>query len=633
MTKRTGQFRHYEPLPLLRNVRYPTYQLYAVAGTGKTSLENVLTIAVLETMHWLRRRFREFEIPSELKWPEASSYDQVDCGDFTSFFIHESYKVEVIWLPEERIWTLQLIEPDLGPSPDSEKQSRPPVPGRIFETNVAYRITTDKVECGFCTLVSEPVGTTQPCEVYRLALIKHLARNPLVGLRQGCWSLKDEAHCLNGPGPIKAFQSWLKDEERMMPAVVFAEYKDNYGKAIPVLAKANPLVYNPPVLLDIEELHPAGCYKTNLIKKLKPELVYREENEISSYISELTRYRMGYAQFFTLPCEHLETFYTTTGENLRPGDVLVFEPAAFGGKVISYPYYYIKETPAFVFREIENYIQNYPKKKTMSFGKVVFLPEAKEIHGAKLLDLNRSKEEILYGFEKKLEAVRGKHEDELREKDELHAIREEELNQKIERQSEQIEGLKKLNASLREDIRSLREKHLMELAAKDREIERLQALLERPERPCDVADWVERHFAGKLIFHQRARDKMEAVAPGKVDMPLLCNALEFLAVDYRDFLVGLIDDEEMYDRCTRKYGRPFEVVSVGEVSPKRYPGEYKIKYFIGRKGKPVESLLNYHLRVGNDNERLLRIYFLFDREKKLIVVGSLPEHLPTVSFK
>ena len=94
-------------------------------------------------------------------------------------------------------------------------------------------------------MVSETVGTTQPCEVYRLALIKHLARNPIVGLRLGCWSLKDEAHCLNGPGPIKAFQSWLKDEERMMPAVVFAEHKDNYGKAIPVLAKANPLVYNP----------------------------------------------------------------------------------------------------------------------------------------------------------------------------------------------------------------------------------------------------------------------------------------------------------------------------------------------------------------------------------------------------
>ena len=96
-------------------------------------------------------------------------------------------------------------------------------------------------------------------------------------------------------------------------------------------------------------------------------------------------------------------------------DVLVFEPAAFGGKVISYPYYYIKETPAFVFREIENYIQNYPKKNHV-FWKGGVLPEAKEIHGAKLLDLNRSKEEILYGFEKKLEAVRGKHEDELREK-------------------------------------------------------------------------------------------------------------------------------------------------------------------------------------------------------------------------
>ena len=64
-----------------------------------------------------------------------------------------------------------------------------------------------------------------------------------------------------------------------------------------------------------------------------------------------------------------------------------------------------------------------------------------------------------------------------------------------------------------------------------------------------------------------------------------------------------------------------------------YPAEYKIKYFEGYKGKPVESLLDYHLKVGNDAENLLRIYFLFDETKKLIVVGSLPEHLKTSSYK
>jgi len=95
----------------------------------------------------------------------------------------------------------------------------------------------------------------------------------------------------------------------------------------------------------------------------------------------------------------------------------------------------------------------------------------------------------------------------------------------------------------------------------------------------------------------------------------------------------VIDEEEMNNRCTQKYGRPFDVVPSAGVSGVRYPKEYKIKYYLGHKGKPVESLLDYHLRVGNDNERQLRVYFLYDNEKKLIVVGSLPEHLPTVMFR
>jgi hypothetical protein len=46
-----------QPLPLLRNPTYPTYQLYAIAGLVKTPPEKVLAIVVLETLSWLRSRF------------------------------------------------------------------------------------------------------------------------------------------------------------------------------------------------------------------------------------------------------------------------------------------------------------------------------------------------------------------------------------------------------------------------------------------------------------------------------------------------------------------------------------------------------------------------------------------------
>jgi hypothetical protein len=57
--------KRHQPLPLLRNTTYPTYQLYAIAGLGKTPPEKVLVIAILEALGWLRRRFRDLDVPSD----------------------------------------------------------------------------------------------------------------------------------------------------------------------------------------------------------------------------------------------------------------------------------------------------------------------------------------------------------------------------------------------------------------------------------------------------------------------------------------------------------------------------------------------------------------------------------------
>ncbi len=197
----------YQPLLLLRNISYPTYQLYATAGRGQVSPENVLTIAILETIKWLRKRFRDFELPAELDLPNPENYCDFDVKNFKSFQIDVGYKVEVIWLNEEKIWTLQLTEPDLGIHHGKAKQGRLPVPGRIFETNIAYRVLDNQVECGFQTMVSEPKGTKEPCEVMRLAFIKHLARNANVKLFQEK-QLIDSYDMIDNPHKIKSLFSW-----------------------------------------------------------------------------------------------------------------------------------------------------------------------------------------------------------------------------------------------------------------------------------------------------------------------------------------------------------------------------------------------------------------------------------------
>ena len=114
---------------------------------------------------------------------------------------------------------------------------------------------------------------------------------------------------------------------------------------------------------------------------------------------------------------------------------------------------------------------------------------------------------------------------------------------------------------------------------------------------------------------------------------MICDALDYLATDYWDYRYERISREEMNTRCSEKYGRPFEIKHTGNMTIEFTPAQYKIKYFKGARGKPVESALDYHLCVGNDVENLLRIYFLHDDDKRLIVIGSLPRHLKAVTIQ
>jgi hypothetical protein len=164
------------------------------------------------------------------------------------------------------------------------------------------------------------------------------------------------------------------------------------------------------------------------------------------------------------------------------------------------------------------------------------------------------------------------------------------------------------------------------------EMEWLRLKSTMPKVPADVTAWVAKRYPDKLIFHDKAVALMKDVKPGEVDMELLCSALEFLAEEYRSMLTGTLTEDEMKLCCARKYDRPFTVTPQKGLSVEAYSGEYKIKYYVGADGKRHESPLDWHLKVGNDSENLIRIYFLYDSEKQLIVVGSLPKHLKTLTF-
>lgn len=602
----------HQPVLLLRNVRYPTYQLYATAGCGKASPDTVLKIAVLETMNWLRQRFRAFDLPAELNWPDASQYETVDSKDFKTFLLNEGYKVEVVWLPADKIWALQLTEPDLGPQPGAEHQTRQPVPGRLYETNIAYRVVGDQVVCGFCTVVAEPDTTTESSEVFRLAVIKKLARNPLVGLKQG-WPLSDEPHALDTINAIRRLQTWLTDPERMLPAVIAVECAPQ-ATTLDNLPSFQELVS--------QSAQPKPPSFAN------PLPMYTRPNEAGGYsinMTELARMKMGYAMFFILPLAQIDAFQKITKISATPGKVIISEPLAFKG--LTPPADDADAT--WLQNQLDQLISEYPKRKPMRFGAAVFLAEARIKYQELLMTYSQSKEDFLLQAQKADEAKRQRYKEELETKQDTIRQRDE----KIRRLNEQISILESTVHEHRNELADLERQHQKAIENKDMEITHLQSLLCRPKHPIAVKDWVEKCFQGRLIFHARASELMSTVNPSEVDLTLLCDALEFLATEYRDELLGLINADERNACCSRKYCRPFDVAPVNDKTIEHYSNDYKIKYYVGRNGKPAESQLNLHLKVGNTSENLLRIYFLYDKDRKLVVVGSLPWHLKTEGYR
>lgn len=600
-----------QPIKLLKNNIYPTYQLYAVVNS-KTSAEKAMVIAVLETFSWLRKRFRELDIPDEINYPEPDEYESVSLDDFSSFRINAGYVVDVVFIKEKGVWAFQLVEPDLGPQPGNESQERKPAPGRVFATNIAFRIYNKKLECGFKTMCSEPENTQAVCEVFRLAVVKSIVRNKLLGLEQILPIIR-EPHNINSTDKLERMMDYIKSSERQLPFVLTAEYKRQVD--------INSLVKNKPSF-DVN----------NLMNRRIEELLAattdgdEEEDPFEVKMREIASRKMGYAQFGFLPDKYIEAFNDGLGCNISSGDVCVFYPGEDERKKL-HERTKIKLNEKQFLTVLENELQEFPKHKNINFGNVMFITEARIEELNKIIRLSDSKEEIIKAMDDRIEIVEKKHEDDLTV-----------LNNKMHDRDEKIDSLNEEINELNGKLDKIYLQMKRQESDHNDEINDLKSIIEwkdrklnHPSKTEDIPEWVERQFAGKLVFHNRAAGEIKKTPSFEIDMSLLCDAIEYLANEYRDERLGLINKEKSNIICSEKYNRNFEVTPTGDKSIEMYPKEYKVKYGKGPTGKSKEVLLDQHLKVGKDNRNLIRIYFFYDNINNLVVVGSLPEHLKSLN--
>ncbi len=610
---------------LLKNRIYPTYQLHAFMANAKTAPRDGLRLAALTTMQWLRNRLGE-AFPAEWNDPPApEEYLNATDDDLPSLYTNQGHVINIVSLPDKGMWTLQITEPDLGSDPGNPNQSRPAVPGRIIETNVAFRISGTQLECGFKTVISDPVGTEPEAEVYRTAVVKLLMENPAFGLKQ-VTDLPMQPVRLTNNQQVKTMLWVTHHADNPLPAVIFTQPSKGNEPAkekqpAPSLEKMAQLKYDRfPIL--------SSTLSMGLAKAAKANSSEPDSQEPPYDLKKFSYYTFSFCRTYVLERAAENAFSAQSGLRFKPGDILILYPAAAGVKDRVIPYRAADDRKE-VIRSLEKDVKNFLKTCDVDFGSIMFLSGARE-HLLRVSDeLMESAEAADARFRTDFERLNASWKDVVKEKE-----------QELERSADQLRRQKEYASALEEDKRKLREDFSKERDNLQAQIDAHLATIEFWKRCCDqpwdydgIEDWVKKHFSDRLVLHQKAVTRMLTRSHQCADVSLVCDALDFLATDYWDMRYLQIPQDTALTRCSEKYGRPFEVKPTSQATINFTPDEYRIRYGKNVQGKEIVRDLDAHLRVGNNSENLLRIYFLHDDERQLIVVGSLPDHLSNVKIQ
>ena len=604
---------------LLQNTLYPTYQLYATMSNKQTAPADGLRFAALTVMEWLRQRMGE-DVPAELIQPAPSQYKEAGDDCLPSLHINRGYVIDIVSRPKQGVWSLQITEPDLGSEPGNPNQRRQAVPGRVIETNIGFCIRGKTLECGFQTVVSDPEGSGPQAEVYRLAVVRRLMESPVFGLTH-VLPLNGQPVAVKTAAELKKMLTLAGSAEHQLPVVVFtyraAETRnENPRTALNLLT--------PPVVPDMGRpgmAHEAIFREVASQEKPKATLPY----DAAAFAEKLK----GFCRVYLLDATLVKDFAAGAGCKLSPGDAVLLEPACFGGGAQVFPYRSSSKEREKVLDELTRTVYAYPRGKEWDFGNVEFLSAAREnllYETSKAVEASKA---VSDEWAQKFAQLDTAYKAELAKKEgELAALR-----KQIDRLRVYEAEIKKEKDQLAQTLEQERANSKLQLQARDGEVAYLERKLTRPQKHTDVVEWARQTFADQLVLHKRTETLMDKKTAWGVDLGLLCDALDFLATDYWDYRFDKLPVDEMNRRCSAKYGRPFIVTKLGDLTIEFTPSDYKIKYKMTGTEKAREYALSWHLKVGNDPENLLRIYFFPDDKARKLVIGSMPEHLRAVQIR
>lgn len=623
--------KRYSVVKLLKNHLYPTYQLWAEMNSHKLSLQNGFKYGVLTVLSWLRERLGE-GAEEQLNLPEAKDYAKVALEDLPSVHINHGFVIDIISLPEKGIWTMQITEPDLGPNPGTLNQSRPPVAGRIIETNVGFTFDKERVTLGVQTVISDPENS-QLAEVYRPAFIRKLYLDDNFGLKQ-VMPITPVPYELNTQEQLEDFLQMQNNPEHQLPCVLFVEQKK-------LVAKPDCATY-----INMDDISKdlkgkfTGVFDHKFVGKIPDETMVGPVANLNSDepldladvtveyvppfydVERLAGSMAGYARVYVVSHKLIDSLAREYLEEVSCGDIVFVEPKCFGGLVTILSGSDIEENTTIIRGKVQNYIRG----KAVDFGDVYFLGGARDALEQRTSELQQASAEQREQWNIEKEALEQRWQAKFDEKNRAISGLERQLHKCQQQAAAAQQGEKRAQEKLQRQLL----KHIGDIAAKDEYISYLQRRLNRPHTKKELPDWLKENFGTHIVLHPRAVQLLNDADVNPERLELIYDALEFLGSDYWENRYGGLGDEEMNNRLSLKYQRGFLITQLRDGAIEAFKEQYMVPYAVG--SKTVNKKLDFHLKIGNKAEHLVRIYFFHDEDNKLIVVGSLPEHLDSAKL-
>lgn len=566
--------------------RSTAYQLAAeIDVVEPNDADSVFSGAAHKILNWIEEKWPQ-PLP-EPAWKQESFDIDLD----------GQQQIMCVSLPDERSWCVRLVQPD------APHMDRPAVPGRTWTTDISLTLEEERVFLAVRILCISTGYAKESVPLMRPRIVGYIAQE--YGLREirpiepTPWHLQHEAD-------LDELRELLIDPKRTFPVVL--------------LSKLDPERW--------PDFAPGHAFDENALAKSMH----------------------GFGHVVCLP-QSSETDWEDrigTNHSARGGEIRIYWPDVNreegvlvsstlaipdgschwpGNTEVSVWQYDGKTTDSMFFRMLIDKMKEHAASKPANWNACIFIPEARSRYAS--IQREKLKAETDLAIEKETsEELRNR----IRNMENHHEAEVEALRKQIAEDQDFVrmcdevaERCKIQNAQKERENADLRGKVISLEAALKAAGGTPEEDIPIPDNYLVMSDWVKKHLRGRLVFHSRAAQSSKEGAYDDID--LVYRSLLLLATAYRDMRLGKNGAKEKWDEELARLG-----LECSRSITKSRAGQEGDSYFVQYPpGATQWKFLELHLKKGTSKDArfCLRIYFFWDEESQLVVVGWLPNHLDT----